>query len=102
MKDKGRLLKLLEPVEGASLEAIADRLLEGGVIVPPVKEGQSVWYADDFTETIEECRVYGFSVANGKLSLFLDNGECKFVADRWHNTKNGAEQALKIRRKDFS
>lgn len=99
MTHKARLLKLLAPVEGASLEAIADRLLENDVIVPPVKEGQSVWYADDFTEIIEECRVYGFSVANGKLSLFLDNGECKFVSDKWHNTKNEAEQAIKIRRK---
>lgn len=96
---KARLLKLLEPVEGASLEAIADRILEGGVIVPPVKEGQSVWYADDFTDTIEECRVYGFSVTNGKLNLFLDNGECKFVADKWYKNKDEAEQAVETRRK---
>ena len=73
----------------------ADYLLANGVIVPPVEVGQTVWCVDDFTEEIEECKVYGFNVVNGKLSLLVDNGECKFITRKWHNTKEEAEEKLK-------
>ena len=73
---------------------LADYLLANGVIVPPIEVGQTVWYVDDFTEEIEECKVYGFTVVNGKLSLLVDNGECKFVTRKWCNTKEEAEKAL--------
>lgn len=72
----------------------ADYLLANGVIVSPIEVGQTVWYVDDFTEEIEECKVYGFTVVNGKLSLLVDNGECKFVTRKWCNTKEEAEKAL--------
>ena len=75
-------------------ENIADDLLANGVIIPPIEVGQTVWYVDDFTEEIEECKVYGFAVVNGKLSLLVDNGECKFVTRKWCNTKEEAEKAL--------
>ena len=74
---------------------IADYLLANGVIVPPVDVGQTVWYVDDFTEEIEECKVYGFNVVNGKLSVLVDNGECKFITRKWHNTKEKAEEKLR-------
>lgn len=76
---------------------IADHLLANGVIVPPVEEGRTVWYVDDFTDEIEECKVYGFNVVNGKFSVLVDNGEEKWITRKWHNTKEEAEQALKER-----
>ena len=56
-----------------------------------------VYYVDDFVEEIEECKVYGFSVVNGRLSLLVDNGEDKFITRKWHNTKEEAEAKLKER-----
>ena len=105
MTDRDRLIELLMKVDYAldtngrkasdSAEFVADYLLANGVIVPPVEVGDVVWYVDDFTEEIEECKVYGFNVVNGKLSLLVDNGECKFITRKWHNTKEEAEQKLK-------
>ena len=83
--------------EAFSWGDVADYLLANGVIVPPVDVGQTVWYVDDFTEEIEECKVYGFNVVNGKLSVLVDNGECKFITRKWHNTKEEAEAELRKR-----
>lgn len=103
MTDRDRLIELLEDtlhewecdVQAETLSQIAEHLIANGVIVPPVEVGDTVWYVDDFTEEIEECKVYGFNVVNGKLSLLVDNGECKFITRKWHNTKEEAEQKLK-------
>ena len=100
MTDRDRLIEILKvpihPKIGVDpAEVVADYLLANGVIVPPVEVGDTVWYVDDFTEEIEECTVYGFNVVNGKLSLLVDNGECKFITRKWHNTKEEAEQKLK-------
>lgn len=99
MTDRDRLLELLHKAPKGrgriSNYELANYLLANGVIVPPCKVGQVVWYVDDFTEEIEECKVYGFSVVNGKINLFVDNGECKFVTRKWHNTKEEAEEKLK-------
>lgn len=96
---RDRLIELIRQGNGGydfnSLERIADYLLANGVIVPPVEEGQTIWYVDDFTEEIEKCKVYGFNVVNGKFSLLVDNGECKFITRKWHNTKEEAEAKLK-------
>lgn len=81
-------------------EQEAEWLIENGVIVPPVEVGDTVWYVDDFTEEIEECKVYGFNVVNGKLSLLVDNGECKFITRKWHNTKEKAEAEQRKRSED--
>ena len=113
MTDRDRLIELLKkPNKTAILRKInpqfvtdetdeesivADYLLANGVIVPPIEVGQTVWYVDDFTEEIEECKVYGFAVVNGKLSLLVDNGECKFVTRKWCNTKEEAEAELRKR-----
>lgn len=78
-----------------TFESAAEWLIENGVILPPVEVGQTVWYVDDFTEEIEKCKVYGFNVVNGKLSLLVDNGECKFITRKWHNTQEQAEAKLK-------
>ena len=101
MTDRERLIELIEEAEGVknndlpSIEEITDHLLANGVIVAPVKEKETVWYVDDFTEEIEECKVYGFNVVNGKFSLLVDNGEEKWITRKWHNTKEEAEQKLR-------
>ena len=96
MADRDRLIELLQKeVPRPKADYLAIHLLANGVIVPPVEVGQTVWYVDDFTEEIEECKVYGFNVVNGKLSLLVDNGECKFITRKWHNTKEEAEKHLK-------
>ena len=99
MTDRDRLLELLHKAPKGrgriSNYELANYLISNGVIFPPVEVGDTVWYVDDFTEEIEECKVYGFNVVNGKLSLLVDNGECKFITRKWHNTKNEAEQKLK-------
>ena len=107
MTDRDRLIELIRGATNYALEKADERdglrcindevdyLLANGVIVPPVEVGQTVYYVDDFTEEIEVCKVYGFNVVNGKLSLLVDNGECKFITRKWHNTKEEAEKALK-------
>lgn len=103
MSDRDRqinvLAELLENLDDLPFYTYKDEakylIDEYGVIVPPVEVGDTVWYVDDFTEEIEECTVYGFNVVNGKLSLLVDNGECKFITRKWHNTKEEAEQKLK-------
>lgn len=77
------------------LEEYAEELLANGVIVPPAEMGHTVYYVDDYLEVVEECKVYGFNVVNGKLSLLVDNGEDKFITLKWHNTKEEAMQKLK-------
>ena len=81
-------------------ERIADHLLANGVIVPPCKVGDTVYYVDDFTEETEECKVYGFAVVNSKFQLLVDNGVEKFVATKWYNTKEEAEAKLKEMKED--
>ena len=104
MTDRDRLIELILNCERVDLplpleyqEHLADYLLANGVIVPPVEDGQTVWYVDDFTEEIEECKVYGFNVVNGKFSVLVDNGEEKWITRKWHNTKEEAEEKLKER-----
>ena len=101
MTDRDRLIELIEQAEGQinndmpSIEQIADYLLANGVIVPPCKVGDTVYYVDDFTEETEECKVYGIAVVNGKFKLLVDNSVEKFVATKWYNTKEEAEAKLK-------
>ena len=108
MTDKERITEILKAytkkhnimASSVILEEYAEELLANGVIVPPIEVGQTVWYVDDFTEEIEECKIYGFAVVNGKLSLLVDNGECKFVTRKWCNTKEEAEKALERSKDD--
>ena len=86
-------------VDRAEAKYLADYLLANGVIVPPCNVGQTVYCVDDYLEVVEECKVYGFNVVNGKLSLLVNNGEDKFITRKWHNTKEQAEEKLKELRK---
>lgn len=65
------------------------------VITLPVEIGSCVYYVDDFTESIELCKVYGFQVlAHGKVQLMLKSDECKFVTSKWYRTQAEAKRAL--------
>lgn len=100
MTDRDRLIHRIMSLNKPTISLqtamdIVEVIIDMGVIFPPVEVGDTVWYVDDFTEEIEECKVYGFNVVNGKLSLLVDNGECKFITRKWHNTKEEAKQKLK-------
>ena len=78
-----------------SLECLADCLIANGVIVPPCKVGDTIYYIDTIFREIEKCKVYGFTIINGEQKLLVDNGQYKYVAFEWYNTKKEAEQKLK-------
>ena len=72
-------------------EFIADRLIENGVIVPPVREGQTVWFArgngvvDDYVnQFLMDIGTYPYS--------FDEIGKYVFL------TREAAETALKARK----
>lgn len=77
-----------------ALNSIVDQLLATDMFIPPCEIGDTVYYTDDFVKIIEKCKVYGFYFTNGKTSLCLDNGECKFVTSDWYATEKEAEEAL--------
>ena len=104
MTDRDRLIELIDKAKEEYANDVTDHtetdyivecLLNNGVIVPPVEVGQTVYCVEDYLEVVEICKVYGFNVVNGKLSLLVDNGECKFITRKWHNTKEEAEEKLK-------
>lgn len=72
---------------------IADYLLDNGVIVPPVKTGQTVYRIDD-------TRVYELKV-NGVCDIIYDTDAIAFSQDvigrRIFLTREAAEAALKVR-----
>ncbi len=84
-------------------EFIADYLIGNGVIVPPVKVGQTVWYIN---------RVPGTSIHSAKIVEIYYNGEffavrvetklgtcfdVMFEKDEIFLTREAAEEALKAR-----
>ena len=85
-------------------EIVADYLLENGVIVPPVKIGQSIWTAENFTDNVPregyitvieyDCNSsYDFWTSFGKIPLsaefsFEEIGKTVFL------TREEAEKAL--------
>ncbi len=86
---------------------LADYLLENGVIVPPVKIGQSIWTAENFTDNVPregyitvieyDCNSsYDFWTSFGKIPLsaefsFEEIGKTVFL------TREEAEKALEER-----
>lgn len=104
MTDRDRLIELVnkakkeyanDVTDHTETDYIVECLLNEGVIIPPAQVGQTVYYVDDYLKVVEVCKVYGFSVVNGKKQVFVDNGECKFVTSNWYNTKEEAEAKLK-------
>ena len=81
---------------------IADHLLASGVIVPPCKVGQTVWYVDKWAERVKPIKVISYEICNnGEEEFGCWGGD--FTPTRFHVENNGktvfltreeAEQAL--------
>lgn len=105
-----RLIELLNtaldtPAEsGVMVEHIADYLLDNGVILPPVKVGQTVWYIDRYTGNIETDTVKYLTVTKSGIHAQLVYHNQKFW-DIYRQgkdvffTREAAEAELKAREK---
>lgn len=116
MTQKEKLIKLIinakrtDPETGSFTEYLADHLLENGVIVPPVKVGDTVYYIEGayyrsvnlkvrpikVTEISQKASRSGTNlgwgiIANGIRYKFSSIGKTVFLS------RNEAEQALKER-----
>lgn len=71
MTDREKLVELIEQVYYCSIEELADHLLANGVIVPPCKVGDTVYYLDDIVWDSEcsDCEHY-------LIGGFGDPSEC--------------------------
>lgn len=81
MTERERLSELIRQVfdsKGtATVEEEADYLLEHGVIVPPCKVGDSLFYIDKYTGKVEKESVRYLTITK--------NGVCPILT--WHNTR---------------
>lgn len=86
---------------------IADRLIEAGVILPPVKVGQTVWYIGGaITLQVHPAKITGIHY-NGKTFVYRveAHGYLRFESalgsdddnEEIYTTREGAEAALKAR-----
>ena len=81
---------------------IADYLLANGVIVPPCKVGDILYYLDRYSKSIETDTVKYFTVTKNGCKPILERHNVKFwEMYEWGKTvfltKEEAEQALKER-----
>lgn len=105
MTQKDRLVELIiESVNGCArnwAEVIADHLIENGIIVPPVKVGDVVYYPIRHTNKVMELFVREIVYTGDKIQCYasylaftVDNiGKTVFL------TREGAEKALAERGK---
>ncbi len=105
-----QLMQLLNPyLDGAVpdevIRDIADHLLDNGVIVPPVKVGQTVWYIDRYTGNMETDTASYLTVTKSGVHVQLVYHNRKFW-DIYRQgkdvflTREAAEAALKAREKN--
>ncbi len=84
MTDRNRLIDLLDEVvygllDGAQIEAIAEHLLANGVILPPVKVGDTVWdndfgYPKSYTVTgLDIGKTMDDEVEHSELFVYYQN-----------------------------
>ena len=72
MTDRDKLIDLLYDVLDARPDTIADHLLANGVIVPPCKVGDTVYYINTFYQKnpiITKCEVDALHITSGKNQL---------------------------------
>ena len=79
---------------------IADHLLSNGVIVPPIGVGQTLWYIDKYSQTVERDVVKFLTVTNNGVKPILQHHNVRFwEMYQWGKTvflsKEEAEKALK-------
>lgn len=89
-----------EDCEGCTNEQLAEYLLENGVIVPPVKVGQTVYYVGGmYHHLIKSAKIEAFDVNQDGISeLYVcsENGVCfQDKVDKFYSSKEEAEKALK-------
>ena len=109
MRDRDRLIELVQNAVGGCArhwaEVIADHLLAAGVIVPPCKVGDTVYFADHENKSVGEGHLVSFSLDAAHLWF---NCHYKCGLNIWHPiedfgktvflTREEAEKALKERR----
>lgn len=120
MNDRDRLIGLIQDaVNGCArhwAEIIADHLLANGVIVPPCKVGQTVYYLFQFSDTrilpfVRKAKVRKIYCANSKMQFLVDcelkDTKEKGIIRAWYFdafgktvflTKEEAEKALNERK----
>lgn len=86
-------------------EFIADYLLANGVIVPPCKAGDTVWFLARSLHTkiekVKSGKVVRMAITENGIDLFVDNWTAKLpYGKRAFLTKEEAEQALAERSVD--
>ena len=89
-------------VVGNNVNVLADYLISNGVIVPPYKFGDDIWWIDNETNTVE-CEkngVTGFVIKKGEI-LIRDKtgGEDQIGTQYCYLSKEDAEKALADRTK---
>lgn len=97
MTERERLIEMLnewgnKENDGVRAESIADYLLENGVIVPPCKVGDNVYWIDN--EKIKSCEVFEISIHSDGILIHTGIQFC-LKPDAVYYTKEEAEQALK-------
>lgn len=88
-------IKLANPVQ--TIQTIADHLLAEGVIVPPCKVGQTVWFIRN--EKIIETKIDKIVLKHGGLYLLLSCNSfyettCRSIGKTIFLTREEAEKAL--------
>ena len=105
---RDRLTDLLRPLVGHRALAVANELVENGVIVPPCKVGDTVWII--YTDTNWRLEIVGHHILRGKINaieITESDGICfetecstffpEHIGKTVFFTKEEAEQALKER-----
>lgn len=104
MTDRDRLIKLIMKANSplislARAEELADFLLENGVIVPPCKAGDTVYFLDVRSLTIRKLEVATILISSPKaILLHLTDGNLHGAYDFGTSlfyTKEEAEEAIK-------
>ena len=114
---RDRLIDLLYDMQDARIDTIADHLIENGVVVPPCKVGETVYYIHETywdknykdyidTKELKEDVVQIVECPELKTNLMLEVKEFDWdLFNNWLNgeiflTKTEAEQKLKEMRGD--
>lgn len=88
-------------------EFIADRLVENGAILPPVKVGQTVWCLIDNFNGAVDSKIYEYTIRSDGLAYFRFTRNGYFTGSAMEDaigktvflTREAAEAALKAREK---
>lgn len=79
-------------IESTTIGQVADTLLANGVIVPPSKVGDTVYWIDN--EKIKSCEVFEISIHSDGILIHTGIQFC-LKPDAVYHTKKEAEKALR-------